>query len=304
MRLLRKSASRFVILVRILILTTRKFVAVEGPQRAAAFAYYAFFSLFPLVVLFVTLGSFFASPEIAARRVLGFFESFAPVETGMQHQVFETIVRVVKMRARFGIVASAVLIWGSLHFFKALIRATNLAWGAPMHNWWRAPLKSLLLLIVMGSTLAVGIAVSVFSRAIRHALPISDNMAAGLYAAGLSIASILILFYGLTLFYKLTPRRVTTFSEVWIGGLAAAILLRLLGTVFVYYLSNFSQLNALYGTFGGIMALLLWIYFSGCIVVLGACLSAAQAELHPRAGKRARSKVRPLPSGKGAGERV
>lgn len=290
MRLLRKTASRPVILLRILILTARKFLAIEGPQRAAAFAYYAFFSLFPLVVLFVTIGSLFATPELAARRVLGYFESFAPVEAEMKRQVFETIVRVVKVRARFGILASAVLIWGSLHFFKALIRATNLAWGAPLHNWWRVPLKSLLLLVVMGSTLLVGIAVSVFSRAIRHALPMSDDLMAGLYATGLSVASILILFYGLTLFYKLTPRRATTFAEVWAGGLTAAVLLRLLGTVFVYYLSHFSQLNALYGTFGGIMALLLWIYFSGCIVVLGACLSAAQVELDRHSGSRARSK--------------
>jgi len=279
MRLLRKSTSRPVLLLRILILTTRKFFIIEGPQRAASFAYYAFFSLFPLVVLFVTIGSYFATPEIATRRVLGYFESFAPVEAETRRQVFETIVRVVKVRARYGILASAVLIWGSLHFFKALIRATNLAWGAPLHNWWRVPLKSLLLLIVMGSTLLVGIAVSVFSRVIRHALPMSDSVTAGLYTAGLSLASILILFYGLTLFYKLTPRRTTTFAEVWAGGLAAAVLLRFLGTAFVYYLSNFSQINALYGTFGGIMALLLWVYFSGCIVVLGACLSAAQAEL-------------------------
>jgi len=36
--------------------------------------------------------------------------------------------------------------------------------------------------------------------------------------------------------------------------------------------------NAIYGTFGGIMALLLWIYISGCIFIFGACLCAAQAE--------------------------
>jgi Ca2+-transporting ATPase len=36
--------------------------------------------------------------------------------------------------------------------------------------------------------------------------------------------------------------------------------------------------NAIYGTFGGIMALLLWIYISGCIFIFGACLCAAQTE--------------------------
>lgn len=264
---------------RILAATVRKFLEIEGPQRAAAFAYYAFFSLFPLVILFVTIGSYFVSRELAARRVLGYFESFAPVEPEMKRQVFETIVRVVKARAKFGIVASVVLVWGSLHFFKALIRATNKAWDAPLHTWWRIPLKSLLLLLVMGSTLLIGISVSVLSKVVRRGLPMADEMTAAAFSIGLSIASMGILFYGLVLFYKLAPRRPTRFAEVWVGGAVATILLRLLEFIFVLYLRNFSQLNAIYGTFGGIIALLVWIYFSGCIVVLGACLSSAQADL-------------------------
>jgi uncharacterized BrkB/YihY/UPF0761 family membrane protein len=42
--------------------------------------------------------------------------------------------------------------------------------------------------------------------------------------------------------------------------------------------STLTGLNAIYGAFGGIMALLLWIYLSGCIFIFGACLCAAQAE--------------------------
>ena len=278
---LSKRGSQPVIYFRILALTAHKFISIEGPQRSAAFAYYAFLSLFPLVVLFVTIGSFFVSRELAAHRVLNYFENFAPIEPEIKRQVFETIVRVVKARAKLGTAASVVLIWGSLHFFKALIRAANQAWNAPLHNWWRIPLKSLLLLLVMGSTLLVGITVSVLSKVARHALPMKDEITASVFGAGLSFASTAILFYGLTLFYKLAPRRPTRFAEVWIAGAAAAVLLRLLEVVFVFYVGNFSQLNAIYGTFGGIIALLLWIYLSGCIVVLGACLSAAQAEVHP-----------------------
>jgi uncharacterized BrkB/YihY/UPF0761 family membrane protein len=46
----------------------------------------------------------------------------------------------------------------------------------------------------------------------------------------------------------------------------------------VIYLKNFATLNAVYGAFGGTMALLLWIYLSGCIIIFGACLCAARAE--------------------------
>jgi Ca2+-transporting ATPase len=41
------------------------------------------------------------------------------------------------------------------------------------------------------------------------------------------------------------------------------------------------MLNAVYGAFGSIMALLLWIYLSGCIFIFGACLCAAQSQWRP-----------------------
>jgi Ca2+-transporting ATPase len=49
-------------------------------------------------------------------------------------------------------------------------------------------------------------------------------------------------------------------------------------SLFGIYLKHFATLNAVYGAFGAIIALLLWIYLSGCIVIFGACLCAAQAE--------------------------
>jgi Ca2+-transporting ATPase len=65
---------------------------------------------------------------------------------------------------------------------------------------------------------------------------------------------------------------------VWVAALCASILLQAAESIFMIYLKNFATLNAVYGSFGGIMALLLWIYISGCIFIFGACLCAAQAE--------------------------
>ena len=84
-------------------------------------------------------------------------------------------------------------------------------------------------------------------------------------------------FFGLSLFYRLAPRRPTRFAEVWAAALCATVLLRAGESLFVIYLKNFATLNAVYGAFGGIMALLLWIYLSGCVFIFGACLCAGQA---------------------------
>ena len=80
------------------------------------------------------------------------------------------------------------------------------------------------------------------------------------------------------MFYKLAPRRPTRFAEVWVATLCATLLLQAAESLFVIYLKNFSTINAIYGAFGGIMALLLWIFLSGCIFIFGACMSAVQAE--------------------------
>ena len=85
-------------------------------------------------------------------------------------------------------------------------------------------------------------------------------------------------FLCLGLFYRIAPRRLTRFAEVWAGALCATVLLRAAENLFVIYLKDFATLNAVYGTLGGIMALLLWIDLSGCIFIFGACLCAANGE--------------------------
>ncbi|HEX5400131.1 MAG TPA: YhjD/YihY/BrkB family envelope integrity protein, partial [Verrucomicrobiae bacterium] len=92
------------------------------------------------------------------------------------------------------------------------------------------------------------------------------------------LVPLLVLFYGLSLFYKLAPRRLTRFTEVWPAAAAVTLLIRLLEILFVIYLNNFARFNAIYGALGGVMALLVWIWLSGCLVVFGACLCAASAE--------------------------
>jgi Ca2+-transporting ATPase len=87
-----------------------------------------------------------------------------------------------------------------------------------------------------------------------------------------------VVFFSLSTFYGLAPNRLTGFNEVWVPALCATVLLQVAVNLFVIYLQSFSTLNVVYGVFGVIMALLLWIYLSGCIFIFGACLCAVQAQ--------------------------
>jgi Ca2+-transporting ATPase len=254
------------------------FSKINGAQSAAAFAHYAFFSLFPLIVLIVTLASAFIDREQAGEVVIAFIENYVPITGEMQRYIFGTISGVIKARGQAGTIAFLMLIWAAMGFFATLIRATNQAWGTETANWWRLPFKSFGFLVMLVSLVLLGVALPVLVKMARNWLfPLSD-FSVWLYAVGSYFVASLVVFLSLSLFFRLAPNRPTRFAEVWMSALCATALLQSAESVFLIYLNDFATLNAVYGAFGGIMALLLWIYFSGCIFIFGACLCAAQAE--------------------------
>jgi len=68
----------------------------------------------------------------------------------------------------------------------------------------------------------------------------------------------------------------STIYSLRLAALVMTILMIAAGKLFGFYLRHFGTLNAVYGTFGGIMALLMWIYLTGCLFIFGACLCAAR----------------------------
>ena len=260
-------------------LAAKKLLQIDGVTWAGAFAYNAFFSLFPLVVLFVTIASSYIDRDRAVTEIIGYVEKYLPISDEMQQTIFDAISGVVTARGHAGTAAFVLLVWTASQCFTTLINVTNRAWGTEAYNWWRLPMRSLVLFGIMTVAVLLGVAVPVLATIARDWLiPLYDfsPWVYGLLSLFIPLATV---FLCLSLFYKYAPRRLTRFAEVWAGALCATVLLRATENLFVIYLKDFARLNAVYGTFGGIMALLLWIYLSGCILIFGACLCAAQAEI-------------------------
>ena len=262
----------------ILRLAVKTFLRIDGAQWAGAFAFNAFFSLFPVMILLVTIASFFVDRDRAGTEVVAYMESYVPISGEMQWHIFDALAGVIQAREQAGAVALLVLVWSAIQCFTTLICATNRAWGTEVYSWWRLPLKSLALLGVTAGAVLVGMATPVLVKMAKDWLFPVNDFRSWVYALGSFVIPLSVVFFGLTLFYRLAPRRPTQFTEVWAAALCATALLQTAESLFVIYLKNFATLNAVYGAFGGIMALLLWIYLSGCIFIFGACLCAAQAE--------------------------
>lgn len=266
-------------------LATGKFFGLDGTQWAAAFAFNAFFSLFPLVFLLVAIASFFVDKERAGSEVIAYLQSHMPLSGEMERQITETIGGVIETRGGAGLVALAILVWASLKCFRTLILATNHTWGLAGYKWWRLPLRSLLLLGSTAGAVLLGLAAPMLARVAKGWLAPEGGLDGWVYQSIGFLFPWGVVFLGLVLFYRLAPRRPTRFAEVWAGALCATFLLWVAETLFAIYLNNFATLNALYGAFGGIMALLLWIYLSGCVFIFGACLCASRSEVLGEAGE-------------------
>jgi len=261
-----------------LCLAVKKFSRIDGAHWAGAFAFNVFCSLFPLMVLFVTIASTFVDRDKAGKEAIAYMESYVPISGEMQRRICDTIAGVIKARQQAGAVAFLILVWAARQSFTTLICATNRAWGTADHNWWRLPLKSLVLLGITAGAVLLGMAVPVLMRMANGWLfPVHDSRS-WVYGLGSFLIPSLVVFFSLSLFYRLAPRRPTRFAEVWAAALCATVLLRAGESLFVIYLKEFATSNAVYGAFGGIMALLLWIYLSGCVFIFGACLCAGRAE--------------------------
>lgn len=259
-----------------------KYLEIDGELRAASFAYYAFFALFPLLLLFISLGALiWGDRATVASQVLGFMKEYIP--TNEQKLLESTVTGVLNLRTQAGVVAILALAWSSLRFFQALVHGINRAWGTKEYSWWRLPLANLGMVAILGATLLLGIVAPVVMRAIE-AYWISSGVAGyevmefSMRMARLILPS-LILFFGLLMFYKYAPRRKTLVREVWISAALVTVFLLLLQKAFVIYAVNFAKFNALYGTLGSVVAVLMWIYLSGSIIIFGGCLCAAQSEV-------------------------
>ncbi len=276
---------------RWLLAAGNNFSTINGTTWSASFAYYAFFALFPLLLLLVTVGTDVAArfvgeqhaAKVAFDYIVGNVERYMPMDPADQQTIRKTVHGVLDARGRIGLVALLGFLWSSLGFFQALVSAINQAWGDASLAWWKLPLKNLTMLGVLLSAFLLGVLAPAILNIVERFLTFGTTWVPALFSLAGVLIPTLVLFYGFLLFYKLSPRRrhQVTFAKVWIPALLVTALLQVCQALFVYYSTHITNFNAVYGTFGGVIALMLWIYLSGLVIVFGGSLCATLASREP-----------------------
>jgi membrane protein len=270
---------------RTVVQTTNIYIEIDGEQRAAAFAYYVLFSLFPLFALLLIVGSSFFGSE----QIISTIKSFLPLEDPQQRFIWEAVHQLEVARGGVGVVSVLILLWCSLRFFQGLVHGVNRAWHTIEIPWWQIPFKNLLMIAIIGSALFAGLIAPAILQAVRNALFAAEafieahfpgfdlHLVSGLLDLSRLAIAIVLLFYSFCMLYKFAPRRKVLFKQVWLPALIVTFALMICQIAFIEYLPHFVNYG-IYGAVGGVMLLLLWVYVSGMIIILGACLCAAMAQ--------------------------
>ncbi|MFZ4775554.1 MAG: YihY/virulence factor BrkB family protein [Terrimicrobiaceae bacterium] len=266
----------------------KTFLEIDGEQRAASFAYYALFSLVPLFALLLSAGSSFFDSQEVIKSVQRYFPMGEPQQVFM----WQMVASLEKSRGSVTIVSFVILIWSSLKFFQALVRGVNRAWHTIEIPWWQLPLKNLLMIAVLASAMLIGLVAPAllqgakkilvaFQDFLQSRIPaLNLDMLVGVFDLSRYVLSGAVLFYSFTLLYMLAPRKRVFFRQVWLPSLLVTCALQVCQNAFVNYLPRFVNYNAIYGSVGVMMLLMLWVYITGVVIFLGACTCSASAKIH------------------------
>lgn len=253
------------------------------PLMAAGVAFYALLSLFPALIALVTLYGLIADPLEVQSHLLWLTRVLPPAAADLVREEIRDTVSAEKSGLSLGLVASvSAAIWTASGSVNALIMALNSAYEEQEErNFWR--LRGLVLLFTLG-TLLLGILTLGFVVVIPPVLKLVGLRSIGTLLIGLLRWPLLalLMLVALTLFYSYGPDRVPRrFNWVSWGAVVATVLWLLGSGLFSLYVSNFGSFNKTYGTLGGGIVLLLWLFLSAFLVLVGAEINS---EIERRAG--------------------
>lgn len=267
----RLSGDRFSILESAI----RSFTEKQAAQASAGLAYYTFFSIFPLMLVFVAGGSYFLDSDQVFDTVTQFVQQALPIS---RQVINENIEEILAARGTAGILSLLILLWSASGMFTNLAYNINLAWPlAARRNFLQSRLVGLWMIVGLIGLIILSLVLSWVTARLPFMNLDTGSPANLVLLRGISaLGSWLMIFLVFLTLYHWIPRlRVRWSATLW-GALIASLAWKAVITGFGWYLgSSFGQYQLVYGSLGAIVAFLFLIYIISLITLFGAHLSAA-----------------------------
>jgi len=263
----------FVVLKR----TVERFSRTRTPEAAAGMAFFGLFSLFPLLLVMVSMGSSILHRPQAQEQVLDLLMEAFPFSVDI---VEENIQKVLKVRGSVQVFGLIGLVWSASGAFTVLTRNINTAWpNADRHNFLKMRLMAITMLAGVGLVMVILLIANLTLRLLPQNFGGITGFVLSLRYFSRALVWLLA-FIALLWLYRWIPNTEVQWSEAAWGAMLASLGSVLATSLFSWYLgsgSGLSNYNLIYGSLGAIVALMFWIYLISIIVLFGAHISSSIA---------------------------
>jgi YihY family inner membrane protein len=251
-------------LLTLTIRSIREFFADACTQMAAAIAYRALISIFPLAIVLVSVATLFVDDEQAKEEVVDLITQYIALSPSGEEELARQLDGAIASAGTAGVLASLFLIWAASGMMTAIRKGINTAWSTEAtRHFLRGKILDLALLALLGAFALGSLVLTLFEQFVPPLL-------APLWEILRPLLPALASFVGFLLAYKLLPAVRTYVRDLWLAALVATVLFELLKVGFAWYLTSLSSSSAIYGSLGAIISFMLFVYIASLILLLGA----------------------------------
>lgn len=251
----------------------------DVPALGAQLTYYLILSFFPFLIFLLSLLSF---TQLSADSMLADFIRVLPAQTG---ESISGILNEVSANSSGALLSIGMIatLWSASNGVNAIMKGLNKAYDIEESRpFWKVRGISLLATIVFAVVILLTMLLLIFGKGFGEYLFQFLNYPEGFLTIWsilkyvISIAAMIGVFI---LLYWIVPCRKHRFREVVPGALFSTFGWIATSLVFQFYINNFGNYTKTYGSLGGIIVLLIWLYISSILIMLGGEINAAMASM-------------------------
>ena len=262
------------------------FFADDVLHYAGSMAYFSVLSLVNLFILGVVVASFFVGEGAGRQFVVEQAVRALPVAPS---DVGNFIDRAAETRGGVTAIGLVLLLWSALGVFGAVNAGiANVFRSEPRRTFWRERLVGIVLLAITGIVAVVSVVLGLATHIIEQGIESSFHLA-GLSAV-LAVVAFLVpltlVFVVFLVIYRVVPTGGIAWRDALAGALVASVLWTVLRVGFTFFATRIARYDSVFGPIGTAVSLLVFLYFSSIVLLLGAEVvrSSAAAARAPRAG--------------------
>jgi len=258
----------------------REFKEDNLTDWAAALTYYAVLSMFPALIALLSIVGLVADPATVSRVIT---ETVSEIGPATAAETFSGPIQSItesESKAGLGLILGlGAALWTASGYVGAFMRASNSIYeieeGRPF--WKLRPLQIAVTLVcvLMLAVVFVGLLVSgPLAEAVGKALGIGDAAVTAFQYGKWPVLVLVVILILAILYYAAPNAKLPGFKWISPGSVVAVVVWIIASLAFAFYVANFGSYDKTYGTLGGLISFLVWLWITNLAVLFGAELNA------------------------------